>query len=161
MAFKYLSFISILFIYVNSVCAQETEDDTTFFPSDIYIQLLEKDTGGTMKLEQEPELGVLTEKSIRINEKEGLSGFRIQIYSGSEQNAREKLSLIIQEFQESFPEFNAELIYTEYQAPYFKLRVGDFRNKNEAYEWFHQIRKKFPNSYIVKSKIKYPKLGTL
>ncbi|MCK9205671.1 MAG: SPOR domain-containing protein [Salinivirgaceae bacterium] len=143
----------------TTLFGQSKQEDSLNISEDIFLQLQAKSTGGKIEITQDPSLNVLVDKSIRMNEKEGLNGFRIQIYSGSDQNAREKLNQLIEEFQTSFPDFDASLIYTEYQAPYFKLRVGDYRNKNEAYEFFHQVRKKFPNSYIVKSKIKYPKLG--
>ncbi len=155
--------VSFLFLVCGLIAgstslSQSLQDDTLKFEDNIFFQLQDKNNGGKMDIIQDPMLNVLVDKSIRINEKEGLNGFRIQIYSGSDQNAREKLTQLIEDFQTAFPEFDGSLIYTEYQAPYFKLRIGDYRNKNEAYEFFHQVRKKFPVSYIVKSKIKYPKM---
>ena len=53
---------------------------------------------------------------------------------------------------------DSNLIYFSYQAPYFKVLVGDYRNKNEAFEMYHKIKSTFPGLYIVKSRIKFPKL---
>lgn len=140
--------------------AQESESvaDSMSVYNDIFSSLQDNSRGGKIEIYQDPALHVLVDKSIRINKKEGLDGYRIQIFSSSGQDARDKVNEIQQQFLEMFPDFDARLIYTEYTAPYFKLRIGDFRNKNEAYAFFHKLRKKFPSSYIVKSKINFPKL---
>ncbi len=157
--FVKLIFILVVFIpFVPKCYSQVYSEDSTLITNDLLMLIQDKNTGGTIQIYQDPSLMILLEKSNRIKEKEGLEGFRIQLYSGSEQNARDKANEISQEFMIAFPEFNSKLIYTEYQAPYFKLRVGDYRNKNEAFEFYHLVKKNFPNSYIVKSKINYPKL---
>lgn len=119
--------------------------------------------------EQQPEYGKIsvTQDSILYkmvdiyadaNKREGVSGYRIQIFSGSGQNARATMSTTSQQFLKNFPDFDPAQIYTEYKAPYFKLCVGDFRSRGEANAFYHQIRSLYPDSYVVKSKIKFPKL---
>lgn len=132
--------------------------DTLNLFNDIFSKLQDKSSGGTIDLYQDPALHVLVQKNTRINKKEGIDGYRIQIFSSSGQEAREKALEIREKFLEMFPDFDPSLVYVEYVAPYFKLRVGDYRNKNEAYEFYHKLRKPFPSSYIVKSKINFPKL---
>jgi len=132
----------------------KTDDDN----SDIFISFHDNSDGGTINIYQNPAILVLLEKSISMNEKDGLSGYRIQVYSGTGVTAREKASSIKQELMQNFPEIDEDVIYTDYQEPYFKVNVGDFRNRNEAFELYYNIKNKFPGSYIVNSKINFPKL---
>jgi hypothetical protein len=153
--------LSGVFVFVSFFgLAQESLSlvDSVSVYTDIFSTLQDNSRGGKIEIYQDPALHVLVDKSIRINKKEGLDGYRIQIFSSSGQEARDLANETQQKFLELFPDFDSRLIYTEYTAPYFKLRIGDFRNKNEAYEFFHKLRKKFPSSYIVKSKINFPKL---
>ena len=45
-----------------------------------------------------------------------------------------------------YPELKAYLLY---QAPYFRLRVGNFRDKDEAEEYRKLLSKEFPNSVFL------------
>jgi hypothetical protein len=148
---------SLLFMATSMVIAQETNKPEEL-SHDIFSVLQDNSQGGNIQLFQDPELHVLVDKNIRINKKQGIEGYRIQLFSSSGQDARDKANQMQQRFLELYPEFDYNQVYTEYTAPYFKLRVGDFRNKNEAYELYHLVRLKFPSSYIVKTRINYPKL---
>jgi hypothetical protein len=156
-----LSRISLTTAFVLSVLfvsAQINTTDSVNITDDIFSALQNNTYGGNITILQEPSLHVLIDRSIRINKKKGLNGYRIQIFSGSGNNAREQANKVAQEFKSYFPNFDHDLIYFNYQAPYFKVRIGDFRNRNEAFELYNKIIKKFPSSYIVKSRIKFPKL---
>lgn len=113
---------------------------------------------GQIEIYQPPMLPVLLNKSTRINQKKGVYGFRIQIYNNTGNDARDKVIKMSEEFIQKFPEINPNVVYHEYEAPYFKLRVGDYRTRNEAFEMYNKIKKQYPNSYIVKSRINYPEL---
>lgn len=147
--------VSILFA---ELAAQELSNSSQPPLSDIFSSLQDNTQGGAINLYQSPSINVLIDRNTRISEKEGLSGYRIQIYSGTGVNAREKANTTKREFLEAFPELKENLIYIDYQAPYFKVSIGDYRNKNEAFEYYHNIKKRFPGSYIVKSKINFPEL---
>ncbi len=148
--------ISFLFILTPLLKAQ----DSIVYKHDLFTLLSEKSQGqGDINLVQDAELYVLIDKYSRINKRDGLSGYRIQIFSGSGQNAREQANQASQLFCKNFPDFDPNLIYMEYQAPYFKLRIGDFRNKTEANAFYHSVKVIFPDSYLVKSKINFPKLS--
>jgi hypothetical protein len=54
-------------------------------------------------------------------------------------------------FSAKFNEYDA---YEDYQQPNFVVLVGDFRTKLEAFESLKKIQTEFPNSFIVKGKIK-------
>ncbi|MDA3890248.1 MAG: hypothetical protein PF517_01140 [Salinivirgaceae bacterium] len=154
---KYLGLIILLsFLYLSSK-AQEENTDSTPQLQDVFSLLQDNSYGGEMNLYQNPSLHVLIDKSTRLNEKDGLIGFRIQIYSGSGgEQAKINQEHIMVEFIEAFPQFDPSTVYKDYQAPYFKVRVGDFRNKNEAFEFYNDVKDEFPGSYIVKSRINFP-----
>lgn len=86
------------------------------------------------------------------------NGYRIQIFSTSGQNARENTKKTKKQFIELFPDYNTSNIYISYQPPFFKLRVGNYRNKFEAITFYKHCARQFPNAYIVKTSIKYPDL---
>jgi len=159
MIVKYLKLISLIICLLIIISTKIQAQDTTDYSNGLYFLLQEKKPGeGTIHIIQDAELYVLIDKYTRINQREGINGYRIQIFSGSGQNGREQASLASQSFCKSFPDFDVKQIYMDYQAPYFKLCVGNFRNKNEANTFYHSVKLIFPDSYIVKSKINYPKL---
>ncbi len=53
-------------------------------------------------------------------------GFRVQIYNGYD---RDKAATVRTEFMRLYPGTRA---YLSYAAPYFKVRVGDYRNRSDA-----------------------------
>lgn len=79
---------------------------------------------------------------------ENLPGYRIQIYNG---NSRDKMNEIQQKFKKSYPDVETYLIY---QAPYFKLRAGDFTEMIEANKFLMTIRKEYPSAFMVTEEIK-------
>lgn len=153
-----------LFLYLTltvfKLNAQESNVNYNEINHDIFYSIQDDTYGGDIILYQNPSLHVLVDRYARINKKEGLHGYRIQIFSGSGNSARTKANNVKSKLQNYFPEFDSDLIYFDYQAPYFKVIIGDYRNKNEAYEVYHIIKNKFPGSYIVKSKINFPKLNS-
>ena len=55
-----------------------------------------------------------------------------------------------------YPDIPVEILYNE---PYFKVRVGLFRNKSEGFKLFKEIEKDFPGSYfIIENEMEYPPL---
>ena len=52
-----------------------------------------------------------------------------------------------------FPDVSA---YRTYANPYFKVTVGDCRNKSEAMILLNRIKKAFPSAFVVKENVRYP-----
>lgn len=151
---KLLLFLGVIvvFQFLNSVALKAQS-------SDIFNEINNADSvGGEITLYQDASLNVLIDKYKRITKK-NLKGYRIQIYRGLGQEAREKANLASQKFINEFTDFDPTQIYAIYESPYFKLRIGDFRTKNEAFEILYQVKEIFPDAYIVNSKINYPKLS--
>jgi hypothetical protein len=80
-------------------------------------------------------------------EKRQVTGYRIQLASN---NSRQELLNIKGRFIQEFPDYTA---YIEYSAPQFKLRVGDFKTRNEADRVLEDIRIEFSSAFIVPDKI--------
>ncbi|MFY8190018.1 MAG: SPOR domain-containing protein [Bacteroidia bacterium] len=98
-------------------------------------------------------LDSLVLKNIEINKaSQSMDGYRIQIFTGSDRNNANALRT---RFLTDFPE---EQIYLIYQQPYFKLRVGDYRNLIEAQSMYQQLQKFYGQILIVPDKINLPKL---
>jgi hypothetical protein len=108
---------------------------------------------GSLKIVNDVYLDSLIEKNKNIHKiKNSMDGFRIQLFSGTERNNANQLKA---KFLAAYPAVPAYLIY---QQPYFKLRVGDFRNKMEAQNLFHHLNTEFNQAIIVADKINFPKL---
>ena len=93
-------------------------------------------------------------KHVLINEarKEKMKGYRVQIHFGPE---KAKAMDVKTKFATQYHEIPA---YLDYQQPYFKIRVGDFRTKLEAYKLLQDISFDFPGAFIVSDDIELPKI---
>jgi hypothetical protein len=85
----------------------------------------------------------------------GFQGYRIQIFFASGNNAKNQALEKKSEFSTKYPDMDSHLIY---QSPFFKVRVGDYRTKSEAYKFLKEISEDFPGAFIVEDLIDFPKL---
>ena len=114
---------------------------------DLLKQLKEKG----MNLEADSLLTVNYYKLLTRNSQDpGVPGYRIRIFSESGLGAKEQQLRIRARFLSLYPDVDA---YNRYDAPYFKLYVGDCRTRSEALALFERIRKDFPNPIIVEDHI--------
>lgn len=156
---RLLAILLIVVIQLGVGIVAYSQEASSFVANDIFYLLQEESlSAGEVILYQEASLNVLVDKHKRINKK-SLTGYRIQIYRGSGQEARDNANKASQTFSHTFPSFNQSQIYPIYESPYFKLRIGDYRTKNEAFELLYRVRKIFPNAYIVNTEINFPKLS--
>jgi hypothetical protein len=108
-------------------------------------------------IERDIRLDSLLMKHIRVNQvKDGLDGYRVQLYSGSGTEARLSANNLRAEFLTNHPNIPAYLIY---QAPNFKVRLGNFRTELEAVHLQRELAYQYPGGFVVKDKIKFPKLA--
>jgi len=92
------------------------------------------------------------ERNIKIN---GIEGYRIEIFFSSDYDAYEKAKKKKIEFLSLYPE---NTVHIKYVAPNFRVRVGDFRTKNEALKLYRKIKKNYPVAFIVADNIDFPLL---
>jgi hypothetical protein len=110
-----------------------------------------------LDVRQDPRLTWLIGLHIRNNEKMNkTSGYRVEIFFSSALDARQKALQTKTTFLRDYPDIN---VYVLYVSPDFKVRVGDFRTKNEALELMKKIQGRFPKAFIVPDNIEYPSLN--
>jgi hypothetical protein len=83
-----------------------------------------------------------------IKKREGIDGYRVQIsYTDVREDAYKGKAAMYREFSDLKS-------YVEYEQPYYKLRVGDFKTRLEATYYLQQIIALYPGAFIVKDKVK-------
>ena len=87
--------------------------------------------------------------------KNGVDGWSVNIFSSSAANALQGAMEVKKEFLSRFPDIP---VYIQFSSPDFKVRVGDYRTRNEALQLRKQNMDKYPKSFEVWGKIKYPAL---
>lgn len=104
---------------------------------------------GTVHISKDPRLDKLVQKQIEVNEyttrtaRRNVAGFRILILNTKQrQEALDGKGLIY----EKFPELKA---YLWHQSPYFKLKAGNFKLKEEAELYVRKMKPYFPRGVFV------------
>lgn len=99
---------------------------------------------GTTTVSQDPKFEqMLNEKrrinsSITVNER-----YKIQVYSGDSETSKKTLS----DFKRDFRNFDGTIVFS---TPTYKVWVGNFKSRIEAERNLVDIKKKFPNSFLIK-----------
>lgn len=118
-------------------------------------------SNGRVKINQSVELKQMLDRNTTgvLIENEAATvnrvGFRIQVYSDNKQReAKSNASRIATSISQAFPDLGT---YLSYKAPYWRLRVGDFRDHEEAEAMLEELKSKFPTlsseMIIVKDRI--------
>ena len=87
----------------------------------------------------------------KINNK--IDGFRVEIFFSSDFDAKEKALSKKEEFLKIYPDYP---VHVKYVSPNFRVRVGDFRTKNEALKLYKEIKNTYPVAFIVTDAIDFP-----
>ena len=85
------------------------------------------------------------------------SGYRILIYSG--RNPREADEVI--EKYDEFSRFNEEIepkATRDYEQPNYKVRVGNFFTRIEAFYFLNKIKEEFPNAIVTPATVELDKI---
>lgn len=109
---------------------------------------------GTLVVNVDGRIEQLVQMYIEENgKKKTMEGFRVQIFSESGNEAKKRANDTKTLFLSQFQDYPAYLLF---QTPNFKVRVGDFRSKLEAYRCMKQISLTFPNTYVVSDDVQLP-----
>lgn len=104
-----------------------------------------------VNIEQSLEISQLTEKYIQANARvRKISGYRIQIFFQSGNNSRSAAETAMSKFRAKYPKTPA---YMSFREPNFRVRVGNFRTKHEAYGFLKQIQAEYINAFVIKDDI--------
>ena len=90
---------------------------------------------------ESPQIKKLLAKKREYNKRYGY-GFRIQLYNGSETQARNYK----RRFENEFPGVFSKL---EYDAPEWKIQVGNYKTRLDADKAINKIREKFYGAIVI------------
>ena len=109
---------------------------------------------GSLYVEQDSRVERLIKRQRDVYTENGtMSGFRVQIFMEIGNEAIDHAEVVKREFTESFPEIP---IYLSYEQPYYRLRVGDFRNRVEAEKYLRLIKPQFNLAFVTADVINPP-----
>lgn len=140
----------------DSLYYQPTADlDSTLYGRDVFNFLSSNSAAGSSKVRvhQTDAVRNMVEAQISANRTRKMSGWRIRIFFDNSQNARNASAGAEGTFHSRFPGVKS---YRTYEDPFFKVLVGDFRDRSEAMEFLLKLKGMWPSACIVKSDIGYP-----
>lgn len=114
----------------------------------------QEDTSSSVVVHKDPRIELLVKKQVEINEittrdaRRYVPGYRIQVINTNDRNkAMDAKTRIYQEF----PELKAYLMW---KAPFYKLKVGNFKDRKDADDYLLNIQRIFPSGvYVVRDTI--------
>jgi len=100
--------------------------------------------GGYINIIATTNIDALVNKHIRLNSNRSrMNGYRIQLAQNSSRSfVLEKKN----DFLQKYPDIRSYMVY---EQPYFKLRVGNYENKLDAFRVYRDILRNFGNAFIV------------
>lgn len=105
---------------------------------------------------RDEKVDLLVSKHILINQnREGIPGYRIQIFFDSGTNSKTNAQGIYDGFRAKYPDI---AVYLTFKAPNYKVRVGDFRTRLDAQRFLMEISTEYPNAWIIPEQINMPKV---
>ncbi|MCK7557767.1 SPOR domain-containing protein [Chitinophaga sedimenti] len=125
--------LSLAALFLLSAAGLKAQDNTV------------ADNTGSVKVVKDSRIDVLVRKQIYINTLaiRNTRGFRVQVITTNKRNEANDAKARAMQL---FPEHRA---YIDYQAPYFKVRIGDFRTREEATELRNKLSNQFAAGVFV------------
>lgn len=109
---------------------------------------------GSLHVQQDSRVDRLIERQRDIyGVSNTMSGFRVQIFMEIGNEAVDHANLVKKEFEELYPELP---IYLSYEQPYYRLRVGDFRNRVEAEKYLRILKPQYSLAFVTADIINPP-----
>lgn len=107
---------------------------------------------GRLSVVGDVKVNQMVERHMEFNSRvKTISGFRVQIASFSGVNSKASSFELRDRFAADYPQVPVYIIFDE---PNFKIKVGDFRSRLEAYAFLQQIKDVY-KGYVIKDNI-YP-----
>ncbi|MCL9806438.1 SPOR domain-containing protein [Flavobacterium amniphilum] len=99
---------------------------------------------GKTTIKQDPRFEQLLAEKRKVNSSLNVSDrFKIQIFTGENEPAKKTLT----EFRKAFKNTDATIVFN---TPIYKVWVGNFKTRIEAEKKLSELKKKYPNAFIVK-----------
>jgi Skp family chaperone for outer membrane proteins len=142
---KYALFLSCLIIAL----ASSAQDSTGWRMAD----------SGSVVVHRDPRLDLLVKKQIQYNDeitrdaRKNQKGFRILVINT---NKRDEALAAKSKVYSHFPELKSYLVY---QSPYFKLKVGNFKERKDAEDYQKKLQAYFPSGVFIMNDVVEVKLS--
>jgi hypothetical protein len=108
--------------------------------------LLAQSRKETIEITGDVKVSELVKKHIEFNERlRTVPGYRIQIASLSGPNSRNQAFELKSQFKESYPDVEVYVVFSE---PNFRIKVGDFTSKLDAYVFMQKIKDTYPGTIV-------------
>ena len=121
-----------------------------------FILFSQNDSTGNVQIIRDARVDILIEKHIVINEHNPeIDGWRIQIFFEAGNYSKRMAIEAKSEFVNKYSDIPAYVIF---QQPYYKVRIGDYRIKMDAEKFLKKIERKYPNAFVVRDEINFPRL---
>jgi hypothetical protein len=146
----------ILFLLITSLFTNQLLFAQVTFPEENQEDTIQPVILQNLEVNQDPRLDKMLNWHIEKNiKKDGMDGFRVEIFFSSELDALAQSKMKKVEFLSEYPDYE---VHIKYDSPNFRVRIGDFRTKNEALKLHKKIERNYPMAFIVPDKIKFPLL---
>ena len=126
----------------NNILAMKTLIFSTLFFTYSFFCLGQE---GTITIEQNPEIEQLVEIYKSANSNSGY--YQIQVGFTNSDGAAQRL---LDQIEVDFPKWYSTVKFKE---PTYRVRLGKFKTKMEAQRRLIQVRKKYPNAFLLPQKI--------
>ena len=111
---------------------------------------------GSLNVSQDSKIETLIQKQKQLYSIDSSSnGYRIHIFMEIGNEALKHAETMKRKFENAFPDIPVYLTYAE---PYFRLRVGNFRNRVEAEKCLRRIKPQFREAFVTSDIIYQPKI---
>lgn len=105
---------------------------------------------GRVNITGDVKVGRMVERHVELNSRmKTIPGYRVQIASFSGANSKTSAFNLRDRFMLDYPSVQAYIVFDE---PNFKVKVGDFRTRLEAYAFLQQIKDSY-KGYLIKDNI--------
>jgi archaellum biogenesis ATPase FlaH len=95
-------------------------------------------------IDEDPKFNQLLGEKRKINTSLNINdSYKIQIFNGSNENAKK----ILNEFKQSFFDLDATIIFN---TPNYKVWIGNFKTRIEAENFLLTINKRFKNTLLIR-----------
>lgn len=109
---------------------------------------------GTLHVNQDSRIDRLMRKQREVYDANNtMNGFRVQIFMEIGNEAVDHAKVVKKDFEEQYPDLP---IYLSYEQPYYRLRVGDFRNRVEAEKYLRILKPQYGVAFVTADIINPP-----
>lgn len=155
---KRYSILALLLLAIPSVWAQDVA------PVRNILQELQTDVPGRgiIRIYQSPAIAAVVHMQTGRGVVDGgnfqtLQGFRVQVYSGNAANSKSIAADRAAQVRAQFPDLESQTIFN---APFWRVQVGNFVTREEAQAFLDRLKEAFPSfgksMYIVRTTVKVP-----